>query len=255
MMRVLLFLLLSACAQTGEKRVGQIANNNARVYLYRDESGDFEISREVKFVKGRLATRVQILTSAGGSEKLLEKSFAVSSVGSVKSRSGRSMAVRPELSQHTVWLDGKKYFSQLKLNTRSKSLEAITETPDSQGQKAKSARLPRGRIFCFYSQLPECLVLSGLLDVASSAGRRGSFIMVWDSWPFHQEHFSGLGPAAFAGANVTAEEISGAEKRYTVDVAGQSISLHFSENNTFLRLFWTAQGISVLPPSERSDNP
>jgi len=255
MMRFLPLLILAACAQTAEKRIEQIAGNNARVFSYRDESGDFDISREVKYSKGRLATRVQILTSASGSERMLEKSFAVSSLGSVKTRSGRSMAIRPEVSQHTVWLDGKKYFSQLKLNTRTKSLEAITETPDAQGQGKKSVRVPRGKIFCFYSQLPECLVLAGLLEKVNAAGRRGAFVLVWDSWPFHQEHFTGLGPSAFAGASVMLERASDSERRYTVDVVGQSISLHFSEDYTFLRLFWTAQGISVLPPNEKSDNP
>jgi hypothetical protein len=180
----------------------------------------------------------------------LEKTFVLSKLGSVKTKAGRVVAVRPELSQHTVWLEGKMYFSQLKLNAKKKVLEVLMQSPEPNWNGTKEIRLPRGQIFCFYSQLPDCLVASGLLEKADTSQRRPRFIMVWDSWPYHQEHFSGLKSSAFVTATLGAE----GNGRYVVEFFGQSIALHFSKDHSFARLLWTAQGISILPPGEMQDS-
>lgn len=255
-MRALLLIIcfvLVSCS-SGAKHSSILKGNNAQAYAYRDVSGEFEYAREVKFEKGKLATRVQILSEAGGNERLLEKTFAVAAVGSVKSQEGRVNAVRPELSQHTVWLDGKKYFSQLKLNTKRRVMEAIMDSPDSKWKGKRDIKIPKGRIFCFYSQLPECLILSDLIAATDNGRRRASFILVWDSWPYHQEHFNGLKESPFASAVISAEGKKKSDKRYNIEAAGQTISLHFSHDNKFVRMFWTAQGISLLPPGEKQDS-
>jgi hypothetical protein len=249
----MLGLLLVSCS-SGAKHAAILKGNNAKLFAYRDVSGEFECSREVKFANGKLATRVQVLAETGGTERLLEKTFAVAAVGSVKSQGGRVAAIRPELSQHTVWLEGKKYFSQLKLNTRKRVLEAITDSPEAKWKGTRELKIPKGRIFCFYSQLPECLLLSDLLSTTQKGRRRASFILVWDSWPYHQEHFTGLKESPFVSASITAESERKADKRYSVEAAGQTISLHFSHDNKFVRMFWTAQGISLLPPGEKQES-
>ncbi len=242
--------LLASCAVSKKQRAALLQENNAQVYAYRDVSGEFEFAREVKFEKAKLATRVQMLAGSGGGERLLEKTFAVSAVGSVKTRNGRATAIRPELSQHTVWLEGKKYFSQLKLNSKRRVLEAILESPEGKWQGSREVKIPSGRVFCFYSQLPECLVMSGLLNAATDSRRRLTFVMVWDSWPYHQEHFTGLRESPFANATVSFEGKQKTEQRYNVEVSGQAMSLHFSRAQAFVRMFWTTQGISLLPPGE-----
>ncbi len=251
---VLMLISLVSCAGGSKNKNAILRGNNAQVYAYRDVSGEFEYAREVKFDKSKLATRVQIMSEAGGNERLLEKTFAIASVGSVKSQEGRVNAVRPELSQHTVWLDGKKYFSQLKLNPKKRVVEAIMDSPDAKWQGKRDIKLPQGRIFCFYSQLPECLLLSDLLASADGGRRRASFILVWDSWPYHQEHFNGLKASPFASATLSSEGKKKSEKRYNVEVAGQTLSLHFTTENKFVRMFWTSQGISLLPPGEKQDS-
>ena len=248
---ILLFsLLFVSCARTSEKRAALLKNNNAQLYTYRDVGGEFEFAREVKFEKSQLATRVQMLSGAGGSERLLEKTFALSAVGSVKVKNGRATAVRPELAQHTVWLEGKRYFTQLKLNTKRRILEVVLESPEERWQGRKEVKIPSGRIFCFYSQLPECLVMSGLLTGAEQSRRRLGFIMVWDSWPYHREHFNGLKDSPFANATVSFGGEKKKELGYNIDVAGQVISMQFTKAQSFVRMFWATQGISLLPPGE-----
>jgi hypothetical protein len=243
----LIILLASSCATQDKSGRSAKVKSKGQLYTYRDVGGEFEYAREVKIEKSKIVTRIRIVAPGSEGEQLLEKTFAISAVGSVKSEEGRLKAIRPELFQHTVWLEGKKYFSQLKLNPRKRAFEAILESPEEKWNGRREIKLPRGRIFCFYSQLPECLINAGMI---SESKRSARFIMIWDSWPYHQEHFTGLTSTPFANATVLPEKKSGSIKRYTVEVSGQALSLHFSKDGAFVRMFWTNQGISILPPAE-----
>lgn len=251
---LLCLVLITSCATSNPAIDEAVVRNNAKAYAYRDVSGTFELSREVRLEKGKLATRVQIFNATNSGEKLLEKTFAISAIGSVQTRAGRSLAIRPEHSQHTVWLEGKRYFSQLKLNPRTRKLEALLESPESRWNGKKDIAVPKGRVFCFYSQLPECLVAANMLALSKASKGPLRFYVVWDSWPYHQEHFTGLGPAAFVRAALTLEGAQQGSTRYIVEINGQLLNLHFSKDGSFIRMFWTTQGISIMPPGEVEDN-
>ncbi len=247
-MKLLLLLLVTSCA-TVKPKLNKVRSNNGQIFSYRDVSGEFEIAREIKVNKQKIATRTRIFSPNNEGERLLEKTFAISNVGSVKTSGGRAIAIRPELSQHTVWLEGKQYFSQLKLIPSRKVLEVIMQSPEEKWQGKKEYKVPKGQIFCFYSQLPECLVASGLLEKAKKRGSRARFILIWDSFPYHQEHFSGLKASPFSTASLGQESATS----YLIEFNGQSISIHFSKDAIFARLLWTSQGISILPPAEMQD--
>lgn len=248
-MKLLLLVLLTSCA-TVKPNLQKVRSNNGQIFAYRDVSGDFEIAREIKVDKQQLASRTRIFSPNNEGERLLEKTFTISQVGTVKTRSGRAVAIRPELSQHTVWLEGKQYFSQLKLNPARRTLEVLMQSPEAKWQGKKEYKVPKGQVFCFYSQLPECLVASGLLEKAKASGARPRFIIIWDSFPYHQEHFTGLKASPFSTASVAKETAVS----YQVEFNGQSISIHFSKDAIFARLLWTSQGISILPPAEMQDS-
>lgn len=250
MIKLIFLFVLVSCAMPRESNLKKIKSNNGQVFAYRDVSGEFEIAREVKVAKQQLAGRTRIFSIGNEGERLLEKTFTISNVGSVKTRSGRSIAVRPELSQHTVWLEGKQYFSQLKLNPKKKILEVLMQSPEQKWNGKKEIKVPKGQIFCFYSQLPECLVASRLIEKANTTGTRVRFFLVWDSYPYHQEHFSGLKDSPFSIASLGKET----SNSYLVEFNGQSISIHFSKDSIFARLLWTSQGISILPPAEMQNS-
>jgi hypothetical protein len=251
MKTMLALLLLAGCASKPRWEQGTVAGGaTAKSYAYRDISGEYEVHREVRPQGMKLATRTS-LNAPGEGAKLLEKTFAVSHYGSVKARGGRLPAARPELAQHTVWLEKKKYFSQLKLLPKEKKLEVVMQSPETKWQGRRLLAVPSGRVFCFFSQLPECLQMSGLLgEVAAGRAPRAAFHIVWDSYPYHQEHFSGLNPEVFASARLSLERVVQGRHQFTVEVAEQVIGLHFSKAGEFVRMFWTAQGLSVLPPGE-----
>jgi len=243
------FLLLAACSHGRQGGGPGKPGPYAQSYSYRDVSGEFEYAREVKLDGSKLVSRTQILNPTASAEKLLEKTVAVASFGSVQAKGARVPAVRPLLAQHTVWLEGKQYFSQQKLNLKTRKLEVVMQSPEAKWNGRRVVSLPKGNIFCFYSQLPECLQLTGL----PTDTRRRSFVLLWDSWPYHGEQLSGLSEAVFLSATV-AREGGRNDFRYVVEAGGQTINLHFSKTGRFIRMFWTAQGISIQPSGEVQDS-
>lgn len=248
---LLIFLPLLGCAAPIRNAEIFEDGKSAKSYVYRDVSGEFEYARETRKDKSKLATRTRILSSAGRGNKLLEKTFALSEVGSVRTKQGRVTAIRPTLAQHTVWLEGKRYFSQLKLLPAEKKINVIMQSPEAKWSGQKNLAIPQGRIFCFYSQLPECLLLSGLLSkVDKDRSARTNFYVVWDSYPYHQEHFNGLSDSPYSQARVVLEKRNKESNYYNVELADQVLGLHFTKAGDFIRMFWTSQGISLLPPGE-----
>ncbi|PJB54401.1 MAG: hypothetical protein CO099_01815, partial [Bdellovibrio sp. CG_4_9_14_3_um_filter_39_7] len=75
----------------------------------------------------RLITKYQV--KARDTEgKVLEQAVIFSNPGRVKEVS----LSRPEISQYTVWFEGKKYFTEIKLNPKSKTLDLKLESPEKQ---------------------------------------------------------------------------------------------------------------------------
>lgn len=220
-------------------------------YSFVDGSGRFVLTREHKLLKNKLISRSQISTNQGSALKPLEKSVTVSQLGSVSENNKRVMVMRPMASEFTVWLEGKRYDSKLRLDTRTKSMLVELTSPETKWQGKSSVPVPRGKQFCFYSQIPDCLYHNLLLTKAIDRKGEGMpFFVVWEGYPYIQEQFSGVGSKLFAPAVVKYEGEQKGLRRFLVEVDGQSILYHFSKSFDLVRMFWIAQGISVVPPSE-----
>lgn len=245
----LLLFLVTGCA-------GQLFKGSPRqgktIYSYADEGGNFKFVRESKKIKQKLVTRNQILDTKGSASKVLEKSIIVSQVGSIKSgKDKRLLIVRPQASEFTVWLDGKKYTSTMKINSQTKSMRVTLDSPETRWQGTSEFKFPRGRHFCFFNQIPECLYHNNLLVQAlQSETRAFDFYVVWDGYPFIQDQLTRVGKSLFAPASIKFDgEIKG-QFRYIVEVEGQMVLYHFTKSFDLVKIAWIAQGITVVPPGE-----
>lgn len=242
-----IFLVLS-CGSILSKRSPKETKNS---YAYLDSSGRFVYSREQKLIKNKLISRTQIASSEGNSQRPLEKSIMVSQLGSVKDTKGRSLVMRPYASEFTVWLEGKKYETKLRLDPKTKSMVVTLNSPEAKWKGQSLVPFPKGRQFCFYSQIPDCLYHNQyLIKSSDKKGETFPFYVVWDNYPYVQEQFSGVGSKLFAPAVLKYEGESKGVMKFMVEVDGQSILYHFSKSFDLIRMFWISQGVSIIPPNE-----
>jgi hypothetical protein len=81
-----------------------------------------------------------------------------------------------------------------------------------------------------------------------------SFYVVWEGYPYVQDQFSGVGSNLFVPAKLRYDGDDKGIRRFSVNVEGQSIIYHFSKNFDFVRMFWIDQGITIVPPSEETED-
>lgn len=221
-----------------------------QVLSYHDVSGNYRLNRDHKVIKKNLVTRTQILASEGNGNKLLEKTIAVSQLGSVKGKKSRVLVVRPKASEFSVWLEGTKYFSKQSINPTKKTMTIMFDSPD-QGKSREDVAFPKGKFFCFYTQLQDCLYHNQLLGLSADAkNQRFPFFIVWESYPFTQEQFSGVGKTLFSSASLKFDGEVKNLYRYIIEVEGQIIMYEFTKSFDFVKMAWVSQGITVVPPDQ-----
>jgi hypothetical protein len=246
----LLILFLSLCSCAG--LVPQASpKQEKRIFGYHDVSGKWALSREHKIIKKKLVSRVVIAQNLGTTGKHLEKSVVVSQVGTIQGKRGRIPTVRPFAVEYSVWLEGKEYKSQMKLDPAKKSMTVDLDSPEARWKGRSSIRFPKGDQFCFFSQLAECLHFNQLLYRAQAQAEKPiPFLIVWDSFPYVKELYSGVGGTLFASAAISFAKESQGVLHFEVEVDGQTLLYQFSKSHELVRMFWISQGISILPPGE-----
>lgn len=220
-------------------------------FSYTDISGTYVMEREQKLVKNKLVTR-NVLKASGTSPKTVEKSITVSQLGTIKTKQGRALTVRPLASEFVVWLEGKRYSSRMQLNPKNKAMTVQLTSPEEQWQGQREIPFPGGKYFCFYSQLADCLFHNQFLERVKKSKSRLAFFIVWDSWPYTKDLLTGINQQLFAPAFLRYEGEEGKNLRYIVDVDGQIILYHFSKSFDLVKIAWIAQGITVVPPGQET---
>lgn len=240
------------------KNASQIKDEKLQ-FDYRDGSGDYLLIKEVGHSKKKnlFFVKTKILPPDGKEKDLLEKDLVVSSMDHIftkksnrhnGTRSKEISILRPLWSQYTVWLEGKKYFSQMKVNLKKHLVELIASDPESKKLKKSILRMPKGNgIFCFISQLPECIKVTGFLALSkvNHAGKM-SLHVIWDGHPHFQQQYENMSKVeAFSSATFNYDgEVEDGSTRYALNVVGQTIFYHFDNNLNLVRKAWVAQGVT-----------
>lgn len=245
----IILVTLSSCATPNQPAHKEGKAN----YTLTDVSGEFNFQRETKIINKRLVSRTIMLDVK--SRKTVEKSITVSQIGTIKSKKARILTVRPLASEFTVWLEGKKYSSLMRLEPMSRSMTVKVESPDANINGTSEIPFPKGQYFCFYSQIPDCLYHNQFLQRSfKNSKQKYDFFVVWDSYPFIQEQFNGLSKTLFARARLKFDGEVKKNLRYMVELEGQDIVYHFSKSFELVKIAWIAQGLTVVPPGEEISN-
>ncbi len=244
---LLFFLIVSCSALNGSSAPAQGKYN----YSYSDVSGNFRYQRDIRFIKKKLVTRTQILVPSAGSDRIVEKSVTVSQLGTVKAGRSRSFVVRPLASEFTVWLEGKKYSSRMQLDTAKKSMRVTLDSPDAKWKGQSFVPFPPGKLFCFFSQIPDCLYHNQILEKSLSSKRQSfDFYVVWDNYPYVQDQLTNVGKNLFSLATIKYDGSPKGRIRYILDVEDQVLLYQFTKNFELTGYSWISQGINLVKPGE-----
>lgn len=234
---ICLFFLIS-CSQSIKKN--QESSQNTNYFLLKDASGEYLLKRELLQSTNRIQLR-QSLFSSTDLQNPLEKSITISEFGVVKNK---SIAIRPIASQFSIWFEKKKYFSQMKLNLKTKSFDIYLDSPEKKWQKKYSTKFVNGTKFCWFSQLPECVRKFAQLEKKKRVPV--SFTLVWDSFPYYGEQYQGMAGKIFSQASIKFDSEQKSTLGYAVSVEGQVILYHFNQELEFEKMFWISQGITII---------
>ncbi len=248
MKATLLVLLLISCSAL--KRSSEPAQGKY-VYSYSDVSGNFRYQRDIKFIKKKLVTRTQIMIPSAGSDRIVEKSVTVSQLGSVKDGRSRSFVVRPLASEFIVWLEGKKYSSRMQIDTGRKSMRVTLDSPEAKWKGQSYIPFPSGKLFCFFSQIPDCLYHNQILEKSLAKKRQSfDFYVVWDNYPYVQEQLTNVGKNLFSHATIKYDGEPKGRIRYILEVEDQILLYQFSKSFELTGYSWISQGINMVKPGE-----
>lgn len=244
---VLLIILMTACSSQVSRSKKQL-DLGMNKYIYADKNGSFAVSRQVGFQKGddKLFVKRQMEIENRDRNNILEQSVVYSNPGYLK---GKTAILRPEEAQYSVWFEGKKYSSHIKISPKNKGYELKTFGPDSRDKQSKIVPVPKTKkLFCFFSQVTECLAFSGFIKKAiETQSGSARFMLIWDGYPYFQEAYNDIPVEMFSNAELNFDgKINEDEFRFNLVVGNQSIFYVLGKSGELKKMFWIAQGVSMV---------
>ncbi|MFA6236994.1 MAG: hypothetical protein WC635_06670 [Bacteriovorax sp.] len=239
---------LASCASTKSVSLKKELARDEERFTYTDKNGTYLVKLSSGFNKkeNTLVTKRSLEMIDKENDNILEQTIVLSDIGSIKKK---RTILRPKLSQYSVWFEGKKYFSELKLNTQKKSIEVKMVSPEAQWNGTKLFKLPNTKaLYCFFSQVIECAKTAGFISKAiQKESGSMNFYVIWEGYPYLNETFSDFPLELFSKAQLEYDgKIKEQEKRFNLKVAGQSIFFIVDENKQMKKMFWVSQGISMV---------
>lgn len=251
---IFLFVLVScSSANKDPKKVLEQSNlkNDKDTFNYIDQNGQYKYFRQilVEERKKKVSGLVKIYEGNNDETKLLEKTVAVSEIGSIQKKKSKRNVLRPVVSQHTVWLEGKQHFSQLKVDLKSRSLKILLKSPEEKWNGEFEKKFPEKNVlYCFVTTLPECLKFSQLTtELMKKEGSKIKIYLIWEAYPFIMDMVDRLEENVFSPAYVYYEGLSDeGHHKFSVEFSSQIISYHFDKQLELNKVLWVSQGISIV---------
>lgn len=245
---LLLFGALISCAKLPAEEKKKSENKSEVAYFdFKDLSGSFLIKREIKIQDKKLYIRRTLFETTKSEFEPLEKTITVSEIGSVKIAKKNYPVLRPFASQFEVWLDKKKHFVQSKINKKEKSLELFFDDDQNRYPPKRKFKFPKSMVFCYFSQIPECIAHTGFLQQSTKV-KKGEMpiYIIWDSYPYILEQYVNMEGEVFSSAKFAFAEEEKEGYKFALESEKHVIVYHFDKSYNFQKMFWIAQGMSMV---------
>ncbi len=251
---IIILLSISACSTSTSKNAKKDLIRPEESFSYRDKNGQYVVKLTSGFNKkdNSFFTKKSLEIINKKENNALEQSVTISDYGSIKKK---QVILRPKLSQYSVWFDGKKYFSEIKMNKLKKLLELKMISPESQWNGQKDIKLPTSKaMYCFFSQVIECAKTYGFFSRANKKDSTTmSFYIIWEGYPYLNETISDFPSELISRAELEFDGFTEEkERRFNLKVAGQSIFYVVDNQEKMRKMFWVSQGISMVSLSSKA---
>jgi hypothetical protein len=243
---------LNSCAYFEEIKKNQKEEPSAplsadqNLYDLKDKSGEYELSRKTGFEsKQSIYVTKYMVYDAKLKKNPLEKSVALSEVGAL----GKLSVLRPKVSQYSVWFEGKKFFSQMKVLPQERKVEIKLESPEPQYQGTYKIDIPKMEgLFCFYTQLLECVAATGFVEKAIAEQRgEAKLYVLWDNYPYFSEQYTDVPKEAITQASLSFDgKTDEGEMRFSFNFGEQNIYYLLDKKNKLKKVFWINQSYSLI---------
>ncbi len=139
----------------------------------------------------------------------------------------------------------------MNINLKSKAMTVTSESPEPKWNGTQSIPFPKGKNFCFFSQIPECLYHGHILETAlENKAKTFPFYVIWESFPYTSEQYSGVGKTLFSVATIKFDGEIKKLFRYIIEVEGQVMMYQFNRSFELHNISWIPQGITIVPPGQ-----
>ena len=251
-----IIFLISGCSGLKNSNLKKELIQEEEKFSYVDKNGEYLVKTSSGFNKKEnvLYTKRSIINPNKETDNVLEQSIVFSDIGTLKKK---TEILRPKMSQYSVWFDGKKYFSELKLNTAKKAIDIKMISPESQWNGTKQIKLPNTKlVYCFFSQVVECAKTAGFLKISKNKeSAKMKFFIIWEGYPYLNETYSDFPSELFSKASLEYEgKTKDAEDRFTLKVAGQSIFFIVDKKDKMSKMFWVSQGITLISAKSKGSS-
>jgi len=244
MTSLIIFLFFISCSSIKKKdgfKPFDIASK--RSFIYTDMTGSYFLNREAKKSQSKVVTRRKLFFKKQ-EKNYLEKTISISKIVQFN---GNKPGIIPLISQHEIWFDKNKFFSQISIDLKEKKAKVDLISPEKKWNGQQTFDLPKSNVYCFFTQLPECLKSYGILHLLKN--KENSIIpiaLIWDIYPFHQEQFSNIKDNLVELAQIKRDDNRDNKiLRVNLELENQIIIYHFTKRDKLEGMFWISQGMSV----------
>lgn len=245
---LVLFLFVS-CANLKRDHKEKKRGKQKSFYTVEDFHGKFHLSEEKGVMKnGKVYLRSSLFHDTLAENKVIEKIIVLSDSGSMRLGEKKLNVLRPKVSQYTVWLDGQKHFTQMKLIPEQRKLEVITQSPGLGSAEETLAVPSHTQLLCFYSQVVDCLARTNFFSMAEKYKRgEAKLTIIWEGHPFFHEQYTNLPKEVFSEAVMRYEgKDSNGNSKYSLNTLGQNIFYLLGPSGRVVRKSWVSQGMSQV---------
>ncbi len=216
---------------------------------YTENENQFILKSENGYLKNKKEYVTKKSLSSHQSTDSVEQIAVISKVGKLKDK---IFVLRPLISQYKTWFDGKKYFTETKMDVEKKSMIVKMISPEEKWNGVKEIPVPEGTgVYCYFSQLIDCVKVTGFFKEAKlkKVGEI-NFTIIWDGYPYMMSNFINMKEELFSRASIQYDEEDvekkGTDTRYVLNVQDHSIFLFLDDSDMLKKMFWIAQGISQV---------